>query len=159
MNWEALSSSLASALCAQITVDGLPEPCFCGVMPGAQVPLDYCGECDDRCGMAWVRLASINIEQFQQGISTNRCVSVQQATFEVGIVRCAPGPDDYGNLPDEAAQLAAVQQQMKESETITCAITTALGPTRLPYSLTTYTPSGPQGLCVGGAWLVSVSEV
>lgn len=146
---------LATCLCAELESAGLPTPCYCGVLPGQVVPLDYCGECGERCGMAWVRLATIGEELSLTGEQvrrTSRCAVPLQATVEVGVARCAPSPDDLGNPPSEAAQLAATQLQMADMAAALRAITCC---SVADYALGTWTPAGPEGGCLGGSWLVT----
>lgn len=52
---------LAECLCAQIQdpENGVPDVCFCGVVPGDQAIGNYAGDCTEKCGMAWVRLVSL----------------------------------------------------------------------------------------------------
>lgn len=157
--WGPVATELAAALCAQITVDGLPEPCFCGLLPGEQVAFDYCAPCNDisgQCGMAWVRMTGVTMEQFETG---STCILVQQATFEVGIARCAPGLDADGQPPSVEEQDASTQAQITEADTIYCAINEALKDKRADWSIGAYRPIGPQGLCVGGSWTVTIAEV
>lgn len=149
-------TDLASCLCAGVHSAGLPEPCFCGVMPGDAVALDYCQECDGgRCGVAWVRLVAIT-SQSQSLDPGNTCVVLPVATVEVGIGRCAPMPGSDGSPPSEAEMLGATQTQVVEAAVMRDAITCCADD--YDVVLGSYTPMGPNGGCLGGVWSLTVSE-
>lgn len=145
-----LLTDLASCLCREITDAGLPEPCFCGVLPGAQVALDYCTSCDDgRCGMAWTRLAAI-LPVLSETPVPRRCQVGLVISIEAGVVRCAPMPDDDGNPPSMAEQFEATALQMADQAAIQRALLCCSG-IEAPV-LGAYQPLGPLGGCVGGSW-------
>ena len=160
-----LALRLAECLCTAIRNRNLPEPCFCGVIPGEQVTLDYCTDCDSTgCGMAWVRVAGVAPRQvsFAQPVratasTSGGCQVAVEAVFEVGIVRCAPmlGPD--GQPPSLAAQLDATRLQMADMaaglEAAACCFRDR------DSQVGGWTPLGPQGGCLGGTWFVTVGEV
>lgn len=155
-----LALALAECLCTAIRGRNLPEPCFCGVIPGNQVALDYCTDCDSTaCGMAWVRVAGIAPRLSAVGMtapSTN-CNVALEASFEVGIVRCAPmfGPD--GAPPSLAAQLDAARLQMADMAAALAAASCCFKGRDV--RLDGWAPIGPLGACLGGAWMVTVGEV
>ena len=156
--WPILTQ-LSSCLCREITAQDLPEPCFCGVLSGDSVSLDYCGECGTRCGMAWVRLVGISATQISTptGVIIPRtartCHIASEIIFEVGIVRCAPMPDDDGTMPSMAKQLEAARLQTADMNAALRAIT--CGCLEADFSVDTWAPiSG--GDCLGGAWSVIV---
>ena len=77
---QGLMNDLASCLCSTLAnaaeAGEVPAVCFCGVIPGSDAVLDFCGD-----GQAWVRLAGIVPvidEQF------NDCVMQYDVTLEVG---------------------------------------------------------------------------
>lgn len=147
-------SELATCLCAQIEIDGQPPVCFCGVLPGSQVALDYTGNCAEACGMAWVRLSgmypSISIGQISQRAAN--CQDMWGLEVEIGIVRCASVLDDQGNPPSDAQLLADAQVQMADADTMRRAVLCCLSPK--DFLLGAYTPTGPQGGVVGGTFTV-----
>jgi hypothetical protein len=152
---------LASCLCSEIADSGLPEPCFCGLLPGDNVPLDYCSPCDDQCGMAWVRV--IGVVQ-SQNMSTSAFASATpagcgplEATVEVGIARCAPGPDSDGNPPSMADQLAASELTMADMAAALRAIKCCFANSN-DYLVANWTPFGPAGGCMGGTWSLTIYE-
>lgn len=156
-----LALRLAECLCTVIRSRNLPEPCFCGVIPGDQVALDYCTDCDSTgCGMAWVRVAGVGPRQasFAQPVRQPAgCQVILEAAFEVGIVRCAPMPGPDGQSPSLEAQLDAAQLQMADMaaglEAAACCFRDR------DSQVSGWTPLGPQGGCLGGTWFVTVGEV
>lgn len=149
-------SALAECLCAQIAADGLPEPCFCGLVPGEAPAIEYVTDCDDdKCGMAWVRLSAVAPISGVgvPNIILNNCNSDIGFDAEVGIMRCAPVGDEQGNPPPADDLLTAADLQIADMFTIYRAIAccSALG----DFIIETYTPIGPEGGAVGGFWTLS----
>lgn len=147
-------TSLAACLCAQITVDGSPEPCWCGVMPGQAALFEPLG---DHCegGMAWVRLANAypSVAVGQADTSLANCGSGTGIDVEVGIVRVIEIDED---ALDEAANLAIVEQQIKDMTTMRKAIQCCGAISPRDVILGSYTPYGPLGAVVGGTWTVYI---
>jgi hypothetical protein len=160
-----LMIDLAACLCTEIQQSGLPEPCQCGVMPGGDAILDYCGECDgDGCGgQAWVRLSgafpSTRFPAVQDAAAS--CVTPLAFVIEVGIARCAP----VGTVstvqgfapPTLEQQIEAVRLQTADMSAMKRAVSCCLENkySDLTYTLGVYTPiSG--GDCNAGTWLISV---
>lgn len=144
-----LVNGIASCLCLELADavrEGNAQPCICTVMPGAVVAFDYCEE----GGMAWARLAGILPVENTQPYT---CAVEYDVTVEIGILRCAPGLGEDGELPTMPEQLAASMQQQFEMglmhKVLSCCATTASfdGP-----AINGYTPVGPDGGCVGGVW-------
>lgn len=152
---------LAECLCRELAEAGRPETCFCGVIGGAIAPLDFCGECDSgACGQAWVRLSSMSEVQFTVdtgGVGPSTCATPLEATVEVGVTRCAPTMDSEGNPPSMAEQLAAAEAQ-------TADMMAALRAIRCCYdgegemTVESWTPIGPDGICMGGVWSITITE-
>jgi len=147
---------LASCLGREITDSALPEPCFVGILPGANVALDYCQECGDKCGMAWVRLTSIRPSGASAELS-NPCGGPLEASIEVGISRCAPMGSE-GEPPTMAEQLESAQLMMADQSAALRAIRCCMGRER-DFDLGAWTPMGPMGGCVGGTWTVIYQQV
>lgn len=150
--------ALATCLCAQIALDGLPACCFCGLMPGELVPFDYIDTCDDDlCGLAWVRLLTV---QPTTGIgviseTVNNCDAELGFQVEVGIVRCFTAGDTTGNPPTAAENLAATQLQIADMECMRRALSCCdIG----DIILDNYTPIGPDGMALGGVWVATLGE-
>lgn len=151
---------LASCLCREIAEAELPDPCFCGVIPGQAVPLDYCAPCGSRggkCGMAWVRLAGVAPANFT-GTSGDitRCATPLQATIEVGVARCAP-TGSLDSLPTMADQLAAAELQTADMAAALRAIRCCTDNGDI--AVTAWAPFGPTGGCLGGSWNFTLYEV
>ena len=149
---------LAECLCGTLVRHGLPEPCFCGLMPGAEVALDYLGNCENQCGMAWVRL---DVASPTTGIGVvseqvNNCSSTLGFDVEVGIIRCMPAGDD-GEPPAQDVLLAATDLQVADMMAIREAM--ACCPDMGDFILGIYQPYGPTGLAFGGFWTGTYAEV
>jgi hypothetical protein len=156
-----LLTDLAGCLCAQINdeANGLQGVCFCGVMPGEAVAMDYVDGCDDdTCGMAYVRLTTLypsaTIGQVDQ--RPGNCGLGLGIDIEVGILRCISGYDDSGTLPDEAEVLAKVQQQTADAFAMIRAINCCASLPSKEFIMGQYAPVGPMGGVVGGTITLSV---
>jgi len=146
----AILADLSTCLCAQILTDGLPPVCVCGVMPGDEVALDYAGDCDDACGMAWVRLTTA-YPSVQIGIPSStpgNCTKAIGIEIEIGIVRCLDVGD--GGTPPEVASLTAsavlqIADMMAMWRAVYCCQNAQ------DFIVGQYTPIGPQGGLIGGS--------
>lgn len=156
-----LLTELASCLCQQITDSGLPEPCFCAILPGAEVAFDYCEPCEGgACGQAWVRLDSLYPSAvFPAPDVEGTCASLLAISVQVGIVRCAPVAGDDGGPPGLADQLDTAQLQVADALAIRRAVLCCGLSLHREHALGPYQPVGPLGGCVGGAWTATFSEV
>jgi hypothetical protein len=149
--------AISQCLCAEITVRGLPETCFCGVIHGAAIPADYCESGLQGNGMAWARLVSITEVQSQgQDPQASFCGSPLEAVIEVGILRCALGLSESGMPPTveqhmEAARLAAADMAASLAA-IRCCVN------KRDVRVLAWQPMGPDGGCVGGAWTAVVQS-
>jgi hypothetical protein len=136
---------------ANFTDAGFTNLCVITLMPGEEVPLDYCSQCDD--GMAWVRLVSMQQPETGGGADTNlRCFAELAATIEVGHIFSAPWPDANGDLPTSEDHLAVALRQYDAADIMLRALLCADLPNGLRVTTPTYGPFGPQGGCVGGVW-------
>jgi hypothetical protein len=154
-----LLTQLATCLCQELASSGLPEPCFCGVVPG-EVALDFCDACEDgSCGgTAWVSANSMTPALSMGLLAPTRCsVGLIDMVFQVGVVRCAPMADDSGTPPDGAAYLAAAELQMADMAASLRAIVCCLDD-QLPV-IGGWTSYGPEGGCVGGVWTATLQAV
>ena len=149
-------NNLASCLCAQIIAAGLPEPCFCGVLPGASALSDYCTE---GCGgMAWVRL--VNMVEMPisiptaSGVVPSRCNTPLAAVVEVGIIRGFVPVDDQGEPRSQEDWNEAAALTFSDMSVALDAIRCCYNDTEV--SIGQWQPIGPEGGCVGGAWTVTV---
>jgi hypothetical protein len=151
-------TEVAACLCAQIQIDGLPEPCFCGVVPGEAIAIDYAGDCAPLCGMAWVRLSNV-YSAASVGVASvlpGNCGRSTGIDIEVGIVRCISAGDSDGSPPSPEELQDATELQLADAmvlqRTLICCDALDSG----SIIMGTYTPVGPQGGVVGGTVLVSV---
>lgn len=148
-------TDLATCLCSQIVVDGLPDVCFCGVIPGEAASAMYTGDCTKKCGMAWVRLmsaypaAGVGIPSEQVG----NCGSGMGYDVEVGMLRCTP-IGEATTPPTPGQLLGAAELQHADMMVIRKAIACCPGST--DWRLSTYAPMGPGGGLVGGFWVVTM---
>lgn len=155
--WDLLTG-LAAGLQAELEVSGLQEPCFLGILPGQGVAYDYCAPCgtDGKCGMAWVRLALMTpVVDIRAG---TRCGGTFTTSVEMGILRChqtitsdrnpAPMGMAYqeGKAQDQVAEMEAMMRVLLCSELMK----------KREVTLDAYSPIGPEGGCVGGAWVASI---
>jgi len=146
---------LADCLCEQIVASGAPETCFCGIVPGDAAVAEYGGDCSKKCGVAWIRLASVypSVSIGQPYDEPKNCAAGLGATIEVGIMRCTPvGTGDQPPSPNQL--LDATELQMVDATTMRRAVVCCPGSDDM--ILGTYTPLGPAGGMLGGAWSLSV---
>lgn len=151
-----LLTELSTCLCAQILTDGTPPVCFCGVMPGAVVSLDYAGECENECGMAWVRLLQSypSATLGQPSATPGNCSAAIGVDVELAIVRCIEvgGPD--GQPPEPAVLAAAAVLQQADMMSMWRAV--ACCRNSKDWVIGQYTPYGPEGGLVGGTLTISL---
>lgn len=144
---------LAACLCAKIEEMGLPEPCFCGVLPGGLVAMDYAGTCTVKCGMAWVRLVEAGPVRGigSPDLTAGNCGAEWGLTIELGVVRCTPVADSQGNPPTAQQQIAAAELQYADMyamrQAVMCCDAFA---SSKDYRIINYLPYGPDGTVVGG---------
>jgi len=151
----AIVIELADCLCQEIRNRDMPEPCFCGVLPGDTAPLVYCNACEG--GQAWVRL--VGIGEPEQVIPLNNCVGILAVQIEMGMVFGWLPVDDDGEPKDMAASLAATERQINEMDVMFTALTCCGLSIQEKVSALSYTPVGPDGTCLGGIWTGMVAVV
>ncbi len=148
-------TNLATCLCGQIVADGLPDVCFCGVIPGEAASAMYGGDCSKKCGMAWVRLVEATPAN-GAGVEVTtpaNCMAGLGFTVEVGMLRCTPiGTATTPPKPEEL--LASAQLQWADMMVMRRSI--ACCPGNRDWVLGAYTPMGPGGGLVGGFWTVTL---
>lgn len=155
--WPFMNDLLAE-LSVEIKTSGLQDPCWLGVLPGAQVALDYCNPCKaGKCGMVWLRLVSIQpFVDPTQPLAPSRCGALFTATYEMGIVRCHQTTDGRGNPMDMAYQAEATRVQLAEMAAMQRVLLCGDAMGHHDVDLGAYSPIGPEGGCVGGAWFATV---
>lgn len=148
-------TDLAACLCTQVDNSGLPKLCFCGVVPGDAAVGDHAGDCNDVCGMGWVRLinaypaSSVGIPNEEPG----NCTAGMGMDIEIGMLRCLEIPSD-GNPPSPAALAESTELQQADLMMMWRAVMCceALSPREMKMS--GYRPMGPLGGLVGGAFTI-----
>lgn len=154
-----LLTDLAACLCEQIKDAGLPDPCFCGVMPGARVALDYVGNCEQQDGMAWTRLTTAYPAAGVGRVDTSlgNCGVGLGIDIEIGIIRSAPRMTEDSEPPEEGAQLEATDLQSADLIAMRQAVVCCFGDKGYDYIVGPYLPYGPEGFAVGGTMTVMVA--
>jgi hypothetical protein len=156
---ETLLTTLAGCLCEEIRTANLPEPCWCGVMPGARIAVDYVGMCEEQDGMAWTRL-SLAYPASAVGVpnqTMKNCSGGLGIEIELGVMRSSPTMTDDGEPPSEAAQLAAAQVQVGDMLAMMRAVACCTELQEYDYIMSQYAPVGPEGFAVGGTFTVMVA--
>ena len=151
---------LSECLCAQILdpENGVPDVCYCGIVPGEQAIGNYAGDCKTKCGMAWVRLAGLYPMAAigQPSIQPGNCGTGLGIDVEMGILRCIEVGDEQGNMISPEEMLAATQLQIADALVMHKAVLCCEAIPSKEAMLSTYTPVGPNGGLVGGIILVSM---
>ena len=146
---------LAACLCEQIIEAGLPEPCYCGVIPGDMAVIDFAGNCGTKCGMAWVRAVNLTpmIGVGNVSETAGNCSAELGAVLEVGIMRCIGTPT---RPPTAQEYLEAAELQMRDAMVSRKAIVCCEAFSSKDFILGSYAPVGPQGGYGGGTWQITV---
>jgi len=154
-----LLTDLAAEFDVALSKAGLPPRCFHGVLPGDLVPLDYCAPCGSgACGMSWVRLAGVIEDEANSiGIRTTRCITILNASFELGCVRCHQTMDARGNPMGMAYQEGVARQQLSEYAVMRDVLLCGESLHDYDIALGSYRPIGPDGACIGGVWSIAVT--
>ena len=152
---------MLACLCTNLAESPGGPPCFCGLVPGQQVALDFC-DCSSSttdCGMAWVRAG----QRFPDHPVPE---PADRADLLRGPDRC-PGRDgrhplcaragrERNDHPGEEAQYEAVRVQMGDMAAMRRALDCCLALNRRDWVLGPYVAVGPSGGCAGGAFQVTV---
>ncbi|QIG59042.1 hypothetical protein SEA_RUBYRALPH_34 [Microbacterium phage RubyRalph] len=159
-------AELRSCLCAQL---GDTAPCFCGIVMGEDIPVDYVGgeDCSDTdsdgiaCGAAYVRVANAYpTENFPEPLTRPTCNSVMAYTVYVGVIRCiGVGDEDGGPISQEELQLATERQlsdMLAMRNAIQCCLNSAFP--EVDHVLGVFSPIAQEGDVVGGEWPVTLLE-
>lgn len=154
MDIAGLLVDLAACLCEENTECGSPSLCFCGVLPAGQM-VDMSGVDCDPAGQGWARLTSAypSATVGQPNTRVGNCGTGLGLTVEVGIARHFPITAEV--MEDEDV-LEGAFQQIKDMEAARKAISCCPSLGSQDYILGSYTPIGPGGLLLGGAWTLSV---
>lgn len=150
---------LSECVCQALEDLGAGATCWCGVYPGENVEWNYCGsdECDDACGMAYVRLVrafpsvSFPIEDVAAA-----CKGPLAYELEVGVLRCFPGVDENGELPEAEIVTEAALLMNDDQRALRIAMMCCESPVS-ETALSEWNPVGPSGVCHGGFWKLYVA--
>lgn len=164
-----LMLAIVDQIGAELDRCGLPGLCRLDLQAGAAAVLDFCGGdesggCDKDCGgQGWVRLeTAFPSTEFPDPSPFAQCSAPLAYTLEVGIARCQDGGDVNaisGFVPPSAeSQRASASLQMRDMMAMKRAIKAAVGRTDRQAALGSYRNIPQSGDCVGGFWLVTVSE-
>jgi hypothetical protein len=147
---ENVLNELAACLCVGFDDPDQTPPCFCGVVPGDAAINDFLADCEDRDGMAYVRLASVypaettgevsqQVRNLRLGIGFD---------IEVGIQRTLVVDSDGTSTPQQQAEM--VHQEMLDLATIFKAFGCCVALKEIDVIAGQWTPVGPQGFVYGG---------
>ena len=155
--WERVTN-LATCLCATCEENATPL-CFCGVVPGLEVALDYHGNCANVCGMAWVRVSAMYPASSVGAVNTQpgNCGSLVGVDVELGIMRCMPVGEADGSPPTPDQLRAAAELQISDALALWSAVR-CCDPDS-DWLIGQYQPFGPSGGIVGGTVEVNFLEV
>jgi len=153
-------TELSACLCSELEAAGFAM-CFCGLMPGGEVPLDFCGgDCDtEGCGgQGWVRVVSVFATvDFPTAAENARCGTGRAAVIEIGHAQCAPTPSDDGTPPSVQQQYNATFRQMASMDAMWRTLACCFGADReTGYVLGEYTPIPAGGGCLAAIWTITV---
>jgi hypothetical protein len=152
---QVAAEALAACLCEALA-DG-PELCFCGILPGAAIPIDVgfgTGACG---GMAYVRVAAI-YPSAQVGVANLEPANCDWGTgfdLEMGVYRPFPINAD-GSSPDPDVQLEMTRWQMWDAQQMRKALCCDWLP-KMDYVVGQYAPAGPAGGVLGG--IIPISAI
>lgn len=150
-------TDLATCLCGLVSDpdSGVPDVCFCGVIPGEAASAMYGGNCRDKCGMAWVRVVTAYAAAGagNQTSEPGNCNSGIGFDVEVGMLRCTP-IGEATTPPKPEQLLASAQLQWADMMIMRKAVACCAGVR--DWVLGTYTPMGPAGGLVGGFWTIQM---
>jgi hypothetical protein len=152
---QAAAEALAGCLCDALA-DG-PDLCFCGILPGAAVPLDV-GFGDGTCGgMAYVRITSIypSTSVGVANIEPSNCTWGTGVDLEMGVYRPFPIEVD-GTSPPPDVQLEMTRLQMWDAEAMRKALCCNWLP-KMDFVVGQYAPAGPAGGVLGG--IIPISAI
>ena len=155
-----LLAELSACLCAELGSDA--KPCFCGVLFGPEIPVEYTGDCDE-CGAAYVRLIDSfqSTDEFPSPDLLPTCSSLTAWTIGVGIIRCSPLGDSSGEPPEPEAMQEAARQALTDMDAIRRAIRCCLAgkfDDEFEYVLGQFLPAAEPGL-IGGEQTIVVREI
>lgn len=152
-----LMTALAGCIETTFTEDQRPPLCFNGVITGDGMTAAWVDGCDDTCGMTWVRLVNIYPADSpgQQNLRPANCSNGLGAEFEIGVLRCTP-VDAADAEEEEVDALQTTSNVLADMISLRKAILCCTEFPKNEAILGNWTPMGPLGGLVGGAWLLYV---
>lgn len=140
--------ALADCVCTELATTGGGPTCWCGLVPGALVSWEFCGECDGgKCGMGYVRVDGVvPYNVFPVAEIDLNCARPLAIRVEVGALRCIPVAEELPS-PETLAEVTAIQMMdiWALYRALMCCGASAV-------AAEAYVPVGPEGGCVGGFW-------
>lgn len=156
-------AELNACLCATL---GDGSPCFCGIIVGEDIPVEYVGQCEDgdgesSCGAAYVRVTgAYPTERFPEPMQYPTCNSAMAYNIAVGVLRCVPiGEEDGGPVDPEELQkitLRSLSDMKAIRQAIQCCFMNAFP--KVKVVMGTFTPLLNEGGVAGGEWPITVRE-
>lgn len=145
--------------CLEIEIDKVTNPpLYRGLRPGQVVDHLISTTSDECCqGLAWVRpvlfVPSSGVFPIQDEAPVPRGTGAWAVTLEMGVVRCAPTPDE-NSIPSNATWNALVQEIMDDAAAMRraiCCYVAANPVARTKWTLPLeWQPLDTEGGCVGG---------
>lgn len=145
---------------------GDSAPCFCDILMGQQIPVDYVGDCEDAqgnasCGAAYVRVeGAYPTADFPEPLAFPTSNSVMAYNVSVGVLRCASIGQDDGNAIDPADLKVLTTQLLSDMKSIRRAIQCCfmLKFPDVQHVMGVFLPIPQAGDVVGGEWPISILE-
>lgn len=154
-------AELNACLCAAL---GDSVPCFCQIIVGPDIPMDYVGECDngdEACGVAYVRVVgAYPTSNFPEIQAAPTCNMVMAYNLAVGVLRCTSVGEEDGTPVNQEEfaklQLLLLSDMKAIRRAIQCCFLRAFP--RAAHVMGTFTPFPMEGGVVGGEWPIAVLE-
>lgn len=158
-------AELRECLCSAL---GGSRPCFCQIVVGNEIPVDYVGgDCDhdsddlDGCGVAYVRVVgAYPTSRFPEAMDAPTCNTAMAYNLAVGVLRCTSvGEEDGGPVNQEdfaTLQLQLLSDMKAIRRAIQCCFMQAFP--RATHVMGTFTPQPQMGGVAGGEWPITVLE-
>lgn len=143
--------------CAQAENDrsGLPAVGYAMVQPGVQVVLDHVGNGKECAEIIVNMTTSYPVDIFPNPDFTGTCSSTMAYEVQLAIFRCSPQPKN-GRAPSITEQLESTRIHLADKAAMLRAIQCCFQTQKRDYIVRSFLPYGPQGVVVGGAWLIVV---
>jgi hypothetical protein len=147
---------LSACLCARVGADS----CFCGILMGDDLPVEFAGECEND-GTAYVRLVTAypSTVIFPEPDALMSEGTLRAWQVAVGILRNAGWPEDPSEFdPMDAQRFALVQMADQQAtwEAIACCFGERYDD--IDVSGAVFTTFPVQGNVGGGEWLLTIRQ-